>query len=117
MELLIIVKSSACNCVSHNTVKYIVQKAYEEKLNIKGIFFRYDATSITSVEMEKRSDLYGIQKTYTDLYEKYKIPMYVCGGDLQEKGISVESIEKSFTLTGNAELSMMISSCDKVLEL
>ena len=117
MELLIIIKSCPCNYLSHNTVKYIADRASEDKLNIKGIFFRSDAVCITSKEMEKRSDLYGIQKAYLDLYDKYKISMFVCGGDLQEKGIAVESIEEGFTLSGNAELSMMICSCDKVLEL
>ncbi|MBQ2382177.1 MAG: DsrE family protein [Succinivibrio sp.] len=117
MELLIIIKSSPCNSLSHQTVNFIVNRAYEDKLEIKGIFFRLDAVSITSLEMEKRSDLYGIQTLYTELKDKFGISLFVCGGDLQEKGISVDSVRSEFTLSGNAELSMMIASCDKVLEL
>ncbi len=117
MKILVIIKSSAVATPIHKIAVKTVKELYSQKaVELLGIFFTDVAAAVGASGINQISDLEDVQNSYLNFSKNHSVPLFVCGRAYMETGLDKANLKKGFELSGNLELSMLISSADKILE-
>lgn len=86
-------------------------------VKVYAIFFTDRAVTISSDDVAVIPQHKAIQEKLIELKDKLQCELLVCGRAFKNAAISSEKLNSNFTLSGNFELSTMIATADRVIEL
>lgn len=112
MQYLLVINSSIENKYVHECVLELLSKFDEKERVLKGIFISSNAVSLCSLDCSDKA----LQDSYVKQALRLNLKMLVCGRAFSEAHLDKDRVQDGFELSGNMELSMLISEVDKVLE-